>query len=125
MIQISDTTLRDGAQAEGISFSLDDKLQMIRELDDLGVQWIEAGNPAANPLDAALFDAVCKLPPLRHASLCAFGSTCRPLTSPEEDEMLLKLDRKSLLSSSENPGSRMKRNRVTPALEASQIPPVR
>ena len=39
MIQISDTTLRDGAQAEGISFSLDDKIQIIRELDDLGISW--------------------------------------------------------------------------------------
>lgn len=45
MVQISDTTLRDGAQAEGISFPLDYKLQMVQEIDELGVSWIEAGNP--------------------------------------------------------------------------------
>ena len=88
MIQISDTTLRDGAQAEGISFSLDDKLQMARELDDLGVSWIEAGNPAANPLDASFFEAMRSRPPLRHARLSAFGSTCRPYVKADQDEAL-------------------------------------
>ncbi len=88
MVLISDTTLRDGAQAEGISFSLDDKLQMARELDDLGVSWIEGGNPASNPLDASFFSALSSLPPLRHARISAFGSTCRPGTSPAEDPAL-------------------------------------
>lgn len=88
MIQISDTTLRDGAQAEGISFSLDDKLQMVREMDDLGVLWIEAGNPGANPLDASFFQAMAKQPPLRFAHLAAFGSTCHPGCPAEEDSAL-------------------------------------
>ena len=88
MIQISDTTLRDGAQAEGISFSLDDKLQILKELDDLGVSWIEGGNPASNPLDRAFFEAVASLPRLRHAKIAAFGSTCRPHTAAGEDEAL-------------------------------------
>ena len=93
MIQISDTTLRDGAQAEGISFSLDDKIQMVRELDDLGIGWIEAGNPAANPLDASFFQAMAGLPPLRHARICAFGSTCRPGADSPEDPALRVLSR--------------------------------
>ena len=88
MIQISDTTLRDGAQAEGISFSLDDKLQMVREMDDLGIPWIEAGNPGANPLDAAFFQAMAQQPPLRYARLAAFGSTCHPGYPAEEDSAL-------------------------------------
>ena len=91
MTYVSDTTLRDGAQAEGISFSLDDKLQMIRELDDLGVHYIEAGNPAANPLDGTLFETLADQPALRHARISAFGSTCRPGISPAEDEALRRL----------------------------------
>lgn len=91
MIRISDTTLRDGAQAEGISFSQEDKIQIIRELDDLGLSWIEAGNPSSNPVDASLFQALESLPPLRHAKLSAFGSTCRPGVPAEADEALVRL----------------------------------
>ena len=55
MIQLSETTLRDGAQGEGISFSLDDKIKVIYALDDLGIGWMEAGNPGASALDEELF----------------------------------------------------------------------
>ncbi len=91
MVQLLDTTLRDGAQAEGITFSMTDKLQIIRALDDLGVQWIEAGNPGANPRDLALFEQLAGQPPLRYASLVAFGSTCHPGLAPEEDAALRTL----------------------------------
>lgn len=91
MILISDTTLRDGAQAEGISFSLDDKMQMVRELDDLGIPWIEAGNPASNPLDRSFFEALAAAPALRQARLCAFGSTCHPGTAAAQDPSLRML----------------------------------
>ena len=91
MIQISDTTLRDGAQAEGISFSLDDKLQIVKELDDLGVSWIEGGNPAANPMDKAFFQALKNIPPLRNSRISAFGSTCRPGVPAAEDPSLRTL----------------------------------
>lgn len=50
-IEIFDSTLRDGAQGEGISFSVQDKLDIVRLLDDLGVKYIEAGNPGSNPKD--------------------------------------------------------------------------
>ena len=56
MIKVLDTTLRDGAQAEGVGFSLEDKQKIARALDDLGIALIEAGNPTANPKDAAFFD---------------------------------------------------------------------
>ena len=91
MISLSDTTLRDGAQAEGVSFSMDDKIRIIQALDDLGIRYIEAGNPGANALDAQLFSALKALPKLRCASLLAFGSTCRPGLRPEEDEALCRL----------------------------------
>ena len=50
-VSILDTTLRDGAQGEGISFSVSDKLAIVKALDELGVTWIEAGNPGSNPKD--------------------------------------------------------------------------
>ena len=50
-VDIFDSTLRDGAQAEGISFSVEDKLKIVRTLDDLGIDYIEAGNPGSNPKD--------------------------------------------------------------------------
>ncbi|MDR2470646.1 MAG: citramalate synthase, partial [Treponema sp.] len=54
-IEILDTTLRDGAQGEGISFSLRDKLAVAEALDELGADWIEAGNPGSNPKDLEFF----------------------------------------------------------------------
>ncbi len=81
-VSVLDTTLRDGAQAEGIAFSLEDKRAIIRALDALGITYIEAGQPASNPKDAALFQA---LPPMSNAVICAFGSTRHKNTHTEED----------------------------------------
>ena len=69
-----DTTLRDGAQGCGISFSAQDKLRIIRLLDELGIDIIEAGNPAASPKDAELFSRSISL---KHSRLAAFGATRR------------------------------------------------
>ena len=60
-ITIFDSTLRDGAQAEGISFSVSDKLKIVATLDELGVGFIEAGNPGSNPKDLEFFKEVKKL----------------------------------------------------------------
>ncbi|MDR1586277.1 MAG: citramalate synthase [Treponema sp.] len=89
-IEIFDTTLRDGAQGEGITFSLQDKFAVIRALDELGVSWIEAGSPGSNPKDAELFRAAKGLS-LGNAKLCAFGPTRRPGTAPEKDPQLRRL----------------------------------
>jgi 2-isopropylmalate synthase len=86
-IEIYDTTLRDGAQSEDISLSLDDKCFITKKLDQLGVDFIEAGWPGANPKDEHLFAEVMALP-LTHARIIAFGSTCRPGQSPDVDKML-------------------------------------
>ena len=75
-VTVYDTTLRDGAQREGISWSLDDKLRIVRRLDALGVDLIEAGWPGSNPKDAALF-ASLEASALCHAELAAFGATRR------------------------------------------------
>ncbi|MCR4394589.1 MAG: citramalate synthase, partial [Dehalococcoidales bacterium] len=60
-VQIYDTTLRDGAQREGISFSGVDKLHIVQKLDELGIQYIEGGWPGSNPKDAEFFSQVRKL----------------------------------------------------------------
>ena len=83
-IAIYDSTLRDGAQAEGISFSLQDKLRIARILDDMEAEYIEAGNPGSNPKDMELFEQLAGRP-LRHARLVAFGSTRRKDTDVETD----------------------------------------
>lgn len=54
-INILDSTLRDGAQGQGISFSLEDKIKIVKSLDELGIQYIEAGNPGSNPKDMEFF----------------------------------------------------------------------
>ena len=60
-IEIYDTTLRDGAQSEGINFSVSDKLKIIKKLDDLGIDYIEAGWPGANPVDNEIFNKINEL----------------------------------------------------------------
>ncbi len=75
-VAIFDSTLRDGAQAEGISFSVEDKLKLLELLDDHGVDYIEAGNPGSNPKDLEFF-ARARSIVLKHARLAAFGSTRR------------------------------------------------
>ncbi len=84
-IEILDTTLRDGAQGEGVSFSVPDKLKVIAALDQLGVTYIEAGNPFASPRDAELFRYAAERPVCEKAVLAAFGATCRAHTRAEED----------------------------------------
>ena len=86
-ITIFDSTVRDGAQGTGIVFSLEDKLQAVRLLDQVGVQYVEAGNPGSNPKDEEFFHRVAELP-LRHAKLVSFGSTRRKGIRPEEDSNL-------------------------------------
>ena len=88
MLQLLDTTLRDGAQCEGITFSREDKIRIVRALDEIGVQWIEAGNPGSNPKDKAFFEEIENFPALKNSGLVAFGATIRPGTNPESDEAL-------------------------------------
>jgi 2-isopropylmalate synthase len=83
-IEIYDTTLRDGTQGEGISFSLEDKLQITRRLDEMGVDYVEGGYPLSNEKDAEYFRRVQQLP-LQHAKICAFGMTRRRGTKAEND----------------------------------------
>jgi 2-isopropylmalate synthase len=89
-IEILDTTLRDGAQGEGIVFSLRDKIAVTQALDELGVAWIEAGNPASNPKDLEFFRLASSFK-LKNAKLCAFGSTRKRGIKAEEDERLRSL----------------------------------
>lgn len=81
---IFDSTLRDGAQGEGISFSVSDKLKIVEILDDLGVDYIEAGNPGSNSKDLEFFEQVKKMN-LRNSRLTAFGSTRRKNIDIEDD----------------------------------------
>ena len=90
-IELLDTTLRDGAQGEGIEHSMDDKRKIALALERLGVPLIEGGNPAANPKDEAFFEEARKAPFLREAQLVPFGSTCRAGAKPEEDAGLRAL----------------------------------
>ena len=89
-IQIYDTTLRDGSQTEDVSFSVEDKLRIARKLDELGIAYIEAGWPGANPKDTAFFKEAAGLH-LKHAVIAAFGSTRRKGISPSKDEQVQAL----------------------------------
>ncbi len=89
-ISIYDTTLRDGAQAEEISFSAEDKWRIARALDDLGVGYLEAGNPGSNPKDLEFFKLLAAQP-LTNAVVTAFGSTRRKGISVDEDMNLKAL----------------------------------
>ncbi len=73
-IEIYDTTLRDGAQSEDISFSVEDKLRIARKLDELGIHYIEGGWPGSNPRDSEFFKKAKKIK-FRTSRLVAFGST--------------------------------------------------
>ncbi|CUH96722.1 putative AIPM/Hcit synthase family transferase aq_356 [Propionispora sp. 2/2-37] len=90
-IHIFDSTLRDGSQALGISFSVNDKLKIAAKLDEIGVSYIEAGNPGSNRKDLEFFAAARKELKLKHAKLCAFGSTRRPGIRADEDVNLKAL----------------------------------
>ena len=85
-----DSTLRDGAQAQGISFSVEDKVKIAQRLDDLGISYIEAGNPGSNPKDMEFFQRVAGLK-LKQAKIIAFGSTRKINIAVEQDRNLQSL----------------------------------
>ncbi len=82
-----DTTLRDGAQGEGVYFSVEDKLRIVKQLDLLGIDYIEGGWPGSNPKDLEFYHEAGKLN-LKHAKLAAFGSTRRVSNAPQDDKIL-------------------------------------
>ena len=86
---IYDTTLRDGSQKKGISYTLEDKIGIAKKLDQLGVTYIEGGWPGSNPKDKEFFDKVKSLN--LNAKVVAFGSTRRKDTKASEDQNLLQL----------------------------------
>ena len=86
-IKLYDTTLRDGMQAEGISFSLEDKLSIARRLDELGIDYIEGGYAASNPKEMQFFAEAAKLG-LKNSKIVAFGSTRRADTKSSDDASL-------------------------------------
>jgi len=90
LIEIFDSTLRDGAQGKDIVFSLQDKLNIIAALDEFGVDYIEAGNPASNLKDSEVFEAASSIGNIR-AKIVAFGATRHKDIRPEEDEGLAAL----------------------------------
>ena len=85
---IYDTTLRDGAQQEGLNLSVHDKLAIARHLDDLGVGFIEGGWPGANPKDTEFFARAKKELVLKNATFVAFGATRRPNVKAADDVLL-------------------------------------
>ncbi|NCB01770.1 MAG: citramalate synthase [Spirochaetia bacterium] len=89
-VEIFDSTLRDGAQGEGISFSVLDKLKIVGLLDTLGVDYVEAGNPGSNPKDLEFFREVKSLT-LSHVKLVAFGATRRRNSRAKEDANIASL----------------------------------
>ncbi len=89
-IEIYDTTLRDGSQAEDVSFSIEDKLRITEKLDEFGIPYIEGGWPGSNKKDTEFFKKAKNLR-LKNARLVAFGSTCRPRYKPSEDPLIKDL----------------------------------
>src|SRR5271156_6768823 len=87
-VYLYDSTLRDGAQARGVDFTVADKQAIARELDKLGIDYIEGGWPGANPNDDMFFAAV---PKLKHAKMTAFGMTRRVGRSADNDPGLAAL----------------------------------
>jgi 2-isopropylmalate synthase len=85
-----DSTLRDGAQAQGVSFTVEDKLKIVQRLDELGIGYIEAGNPGSNPKDLVFFERVRALK-LKHAKIIAFGATRKPNIHAAADNNLQSL----------------------------------
>ncbi len=90
-VEIYDTTLRDGSQLEGISLTVDDKLRIAEQLDWLGVDYIEAGWPGANPKDEEMFRRAPSELTLEHSTLVAFGSTRRVKGKVDSDDTLRHL----------------------------------
>ncbi|WP_456697236.1 citramalate synthase [Aeromicrobium sp. P5_D10] len=88
---VYDTTMRDGAQQEGLNLSVQDKLHIARHLDDLGVGYIEGGWPGSNPKDTEFFKLAAKELDLRHATLAAFGSTRKVGIAAADDAQVAAL----------------------------------
>ena len=89
-IEIYDTTLRDGTQAEDFNLSLEDKIRISKKLDELGIHYIEGGWPGSNPKDEAYFKEIRNYE-LKHAKVAAFGSTHYPRGSADKDKNLAAL----------------------------------
>jgi 2-isopropylmalate synthase len=89
-VQLYDTTLRDGSQREGISFSVVDKMHIAQKLDEMGIHFIEGGWPGSNPKDIEFFSRAKKLK-LKNARLVAFGSTRRANSKVETDDNIREL----------------------------------
>ena len=90
-VEIYDTTLRDGSQREGLSLSVEDKLRIAEQLDRLGVHFIEAGWPGANPKDTEFFQRARTELTLHTSALVAFGSTRRAGGRADSDPVLRAL----------------------------------
>src|SRR5436190_6327032 len=88
---VYDTTLRDGAQQEGLNLSVADKLTIARQIDELGVGYIEGGWPGANPKDTEFFRRATTELDLRHATLAAFGATRRSGVAAADDPLVAAL----------------------------------
>ena len=86
-IELYDTTLRDGTQAENFNLSVDDKIRITTALDRLGIDFIEGGWPGSNPISAEYFSRMQEVE-LHHAKLAAFGSTHHIRHSPDKDPNL-------------------------------------
>lgn len=86
-LQIYDTTLRDGMQGRNIAFSLEDKLEIVRLLDDFAIDYIEGGFPQSNKKEAQFFQE-CKQMSFKHAKLAAFGPTCKSGVPADQDPSL-------------------------------------
>ena len=89
-VTIYDTTLRDGAQAEELNLTTQDKIRIAHKLDDLGIHYIEGGWPGSNPTDQKFFEEI-KAHTFNNAKLTAFGSTHFAKTTPEDDPNLAAL----------------------------------
>ncbi len=89
-ILLYDTTLRDGTQAEDISFQVQDKVRIAQRLDELGIDYIEGGWPGSNPKDITFFQEIKKVT-LAHSKIAAFGSTRRAKVTPAEDNNIQML----------------------------------
>ncbi|MBI1295754.1 citramalate synthase [bacterium] len=87
-MQLYDTTLRDGTQGEGVSFSCDDKLRIAARLDEFGVDYIEGGWPGSNPKDMEFFQRAQTELKLKRARIAAFGSTCKVGVDPADDPQI-------------------------------------
>ena len=90
LIELFDTTLRDGTQGEAVSLTVRDKIMIAQKLDDFGIDIIEGGWPGSNPRDAEFFSEIRNVK-LKHAKMCAFGSTARYPDRIETDANLIAL----------------------------------